>query len=99
MAERIIVLCVATIAELFGMLIELILANAKNVSNALHELGAYALAREPSPQCGSAVMVDLGSVSEARIHVLFTKPSPRDDAARSVPLARVARQSLGQRKL
>src|SRR5689334_19495657 len=51
MAERVIVLCVAIIAELFGMVIEPILANAKKVRNALHELGAHASAREPSLDC------------------------------------------------
>jgi len=90
MAERIIVLCVAIIAELFGMVIERILGNAKNVRDSLHELGAHALAREPSRDCGRVVLVDLGSMSEALIQVLFAKPSPLNDAARSVLLAHSA---------
>ena len=66
---RIIALWAAMIAEVFGIIVGLIVAMAGNVRNSLHELGAYALARKPSPDFGKAVM-------EVRIKALSAKPWP-----------------------
>jgi hypothetical protein len=91
--ERIIVPWAATIAEIFGIIVGLIVAKAGNVGIVLHELVAHAFARELSPEF---VMVDQGGRSEARIKAQLAKVSrrlmtvDRKDAARSMLVAGIS---------
>src|SRR5262249_2538461 len=62
MAERLIVFCVAMIAELFGMVIEATLVNAKTVCDTGHEL----CARKPSALNDAARSVLLAAIAGRR---------------------------------
>ena len=62
--ERIIMPWVAKVAEVFRIIVAIILANAGNVRTTLHELSAHILARRLSPEFRN----------EARIGALFVNP-------------------------
>ena len=71
--EGIIQLWAAMIAEVFGIIVGIILANAGNVRNILHKLGAEAFAYMPSPTF----------IREARLRSLSARVSASSPCAGS----------------